>query len=126
ELSRIRFITKTEIHIFLQARSTIYTSGVIADLLGLPADRVDENDHNLFEIFLTKNPHLTMKTQLTDAFIFIDGISDRLSKISDEVDFRLKINITSFRSNSIRFKLSREFLYKLRDLGNEVEYEFMT
>lgn len=67
-----------------------------------------------------------MKTQLTDAFIFIDGISDRLSKVSDEVDFRLKINITSFRSNSIRFKLSREFLYKLRDLGIEVEYEFMT
>lgn len=54
ELSRIRFITKTEIHIFFQARSTIYTSGVIADLLGLPADRVDENDHNLFEIFSRK------------------------------------------------------------------------
>ena len=69
---------------------------------------------------------LTMKTQLSEAMLFLDNISNGLKKIPNNVNLRLKINIISFRSNAVRFKLQTEQLRKLDSLGIEIEYEFMT
>lgn len=124
--TRIAFQNRSEMVIYFQIRSKMYSPDLIGDLLKLLPDRVDIDDLNLFEVLITKNPHFSTKAQLRELFRFLTTNEQNLINYARDIELTVKFGIYSHLSNSFKLQIPCEILSIMGKMDSQAEFDFMT